>query len=62
MKKVLDIEDENKNEFDNTTILKTKAETDFLVGNYKEALKTINSIPRSNCLWIMTAQILRSNR
>ena len=44
MNKVLEIEDENKNEFENTAIMKAKAETDLLIGNYKEALKTISPI------------------
>ena len=62
MKRVVDIEDENKNKFDNTAIMKANVETDFLVGNYKEALKTVNSITRSNLVGINTTKILRSNR
>lgn len=59
MQKVVDIEDENGNESDNMAIMKAKVETDFLVGNLKEALKTINSITRTNYFGINTAKILR---
>lgn len=59
MKKVVEIEDENKNKFDNAAIMKAKAEIDFMVGNYKEALKTISPIAKTNSLWINTAQVLR---
>ena len=59
MKKVVEIEDENKNKFDNAAIMKAKAETDFMVGNYKEALKTICPIAKTNSLWINTAKVLR---
>ena len=59
MQRVVDIEDENRNDFDNMAIMKAKVETDFLGGNLKEAIKTINSITRSNFFGINTAKILR---
>ena len=59
MQRVVDIEDENRNDFDNMAIMKAKVETDFLGGNLKEAIKTINSITRSDFFGINTAKILR---
>ena len=59
MKKVVEIEDENKNKFDNAAIMKAKVETDFMGGNYKEALKTISPIVNTNSRWINTAKVLR---
>ena len=59
MQRVVDIEDENRNEFDNMAIMKAKVETDFLGGNLKDAMKSINSITRSNFYGMNTVKILR---
>ena len=59
MDKVVEIEDDSENDFNNMAIMKAKAETDFLMGNYKNALKTIATVPKSKCSRINTAKFMR---
>ena len=59
MDKVVEIEDDSENDFNNMAIMKAKVETDFLMGNYKNALKTIATVPKSKCSRINTAKFMR---